>query len=162
MKVFKKRAIAFFIDSCLICTIYTLIKLKIPGIILTDSDLALVIIISGLLLKDFFFRNASIGKKLLGLSIYNVYWNKPSFKVLLKRAVLMNFVGYFKVQWNATVRGGDLFELFEWEKNVVGTFVIDKKVYAKLKADAENMDGKFADNMTELYMMYLRDFYAKR
>ena len=73
----------------------------------------------------------------------------------------MNFVGYFKVQWNATVRGGDLFELFEWEKNVVGTFVIDKKVYAKLKADAENMDGKFADNMTELYMMYLRDFYAK-
>ena len=33
MKVFKKRAIAFFIDSCLICTIYTLIKLKIPGII---------------------------------------------------------------------------------------------------------------------------------
>ena len=51
--------------------------------------------------------------------------------------------------------------LFEWEKNVIKTFVIDKKVYKKLKADAEKMEGNFPQNMTELYMIYLRDFYSK-
>ena len=159
MKVFKKRVIALYLDCFIYGSIIACIQLAKPDLL--QNDILQILIFVPIFFKELVFRNASIAKKLFGLSIYNTRWEKPKVLTLIRHTALMWFVGYLLLFKIVFIRG-DLFELFEWEKNVVGTFVIDKKVYAKLKADAENMDGKFADNMTELYMMYLRDFYAKR
>ena len=43
----------------------------------------------------------------------------------------------------------------EMELEQVKTRVVEKKVYKKLKAEAEQMDGDFKENMTTLYNKYL-------
>ena len=115
--------------------------------------------------KDCIFINGSLGKKIMGLVVYNANWQRPRFVHSLKRTVCTNFIAPFMLTKAFIFLSGpdhvDKLRFFSWEKNVLNSFVIDKKVYKKLKAEAEIMDGNYADNMTELYMMYLRDIYSK-
>ena len=111
-------------------------------------------------LKDLVFRNASIGKKLLGIVIYDNNWQPPKVKILVKRTVLMLTAGYllfFKIKFI----DGDMTELFNWEKNYIGTRVIDKKIFKELSEQAKNQTGDFAKNLDTLYNAYLIDLYHK-
>ena len=96
----------------------------------------------------------------MGIEVYDDSWNKPTFILSVKRSAMTSIFGYVLI-WKSVFIGASKMVLFEWEKNVIKTFVIDRKVYKSLKADAEKMQGDFSKNMTELYMMYLRDFYFK-
>ena len=162
MKVFKKRVFAFLIDSFFIAFIVSdllflmeIININHSGF---ESFFALLFV-----LKDCVFKNGSLGKKIMGLAIYNVNWQRPRFVHSLKRTVASYFYILFfmcRRLYNRREENTEKMTFFLWEKNTMNAFVIDKKVYEKLKANAEQMDGIFSDNMTELYMMYLRDIYA--
>ena len=56
---------------------------------------------------------------------------------------------------------GGVISLFDWERDTLGTRVIDKRVYKELESIAKNRNGDFAKNMTELYNEYLRSLYLK-
>ena len=158
MKIFKKRCFAYLIDAF----IYVFLLALFHEFIYTPKyELTHLIFFCPFFLKDCIFKNGSIGKKLMGISVYDSAWNKPSFMLSLKRTVMSSGFGLALV-WKSVFVGGSKMILFEWEKNVVKTFVIDKKVYKSLCADAKKMDGDFSENMTELYMTYLRDFYSPK
>lgn len=158
MKIFKKRCIAFFIDAFIYCFLLVLFH---EFIYTPKYELTHLIFFCPSFLKDCLFKNGSIGKKLMGIAVYDSDWSKPSFILSLKRTVMSSVVGLALV-WKSVFIGGSKMILFEWEKNVVKTFVIDKKVYKALCADAEKMEGDFTKNMTELYMTYLKDFYSQK
>ncbi|MBE6644526.1 MAG: hypothetical protein E7612_03995 [Ruminococcaceae bacterium] len=157
MKIFKKRCLAYIIDAF----IYSFLLVFFHEFVYTPTQpLVNLILFCPFFLKDCLFGNASIGKKIVGIVVYDNCWNKPTLMLSIKRTVMTSIFGYILI-WKSVFIGGSKMVLFEWEKNVIKTFVIDKKVYKNLKADAEKMDGEFSKNMTELYMMYLRDFYLK-
>ena len=157
MKIFQKRCFAYVIDAF----IYSLLLVFFHEFVYTPTEPLINLILFGpFFLKDCLVRNASIGKKIMGIAVYDNCWNKPTFLLSIKRTAMTSIFGCVLI-WESVFIGGSKMALFEWEKNVVKTFVIDKKVYKSLKADAEKMQGDFSKNMTELYMMYLRDFYFK-
>ena len=155
MKVFRKRAVALLIDSFLLGALLVLTQELLNW---GDWDILLIILF---FFKDCVFKNASIGKKLMGLSIYNSDWKAPSIKVLFKRGALMLTVGYL-LTWKALAVGESLISVFDFERERLGTQVIDKRVYSELAQQAKQRDGDFSKNMTELYNSYLRDLYIKQ
>ena len=155
MKVLKKRAVALLIDSFLLGALLALTQELLNW---GDWDILLIILF---FFKDCVFKNASIGKKLMGLSIYNSDWNAPSIKVLFKRGALMLTVGHL-LTLKALAVGESLMSVFDFERERLGTQVIDKRVYSELAQQARQRDGDFSKNMTELYNSYLRDLYIKQ
>ena len=159
MKIFKKRVIALLIDSFVIGLFIVPLLGAFP--FMYDYDIVLVaIILVPLSLRDLVFRNASIGKKLLRISIYDMNWKKPNFITLIKRSLLSPTVGYLSL-FKFWAVDNDVYLIFSWERNVLKTQVIDDKVYKELAEQAKNMQGDFIPNMNELYDMYLKDFYQK-
>ena len=157
MKILKKRCFAYAIDAF----VYSSVLFLFHEFVYTPTEpLFNVILFCPFFLKDCLFRNASIGKKVMSIVVCDKCWNNPGPVLSIKRTVMTSIFG-FLLLWKLIFIGGRKMILFEWEKNVLGTFVIDKKVYKTLKADAEKMEGDVSQSMTELYMMYLRDFYSK-
>ena len=159
MKILRKRAFAFTIDIFAYCALLASL-LDYVCVIIPIRDLAVILSFLPFFLLDCIFGNGSPAKKLYGISIYNTAWEKPSLLMVIRRSFCMYFVSVF-APYRIMFGDWSLYTLFEWERNVLKTFTIDKKVYKELKAHAEKMDGKFEKNMTELYMMYLRDIYHK-
>lgn len=100
MNIITKRILASFIDWYLITLpVYFIWTFGIDALPTVDQLLPRTIIIAVLgasyfLLKDLVFRNASIGKKLLGLKIVDTNNEKAS----VKSVVLRNLVLLFLVQ----------------------------------------------------------------
>jgi hypothetical protein len=55
----------------------------------------------------------------------------------------------------------DNFRIFDYEREKLGTYVIDIKVFAKLSEEAKEKTGPFEINMNKLYQDYLRSNYLK-
>ena len=160
MKVLKKRFFAMLIDSLIMAVI--LLVLSKFGFIKEDARridyLWLLIVFPS---RDIIFRNASIGKKLLGLRVYDTNWLAPNLIVLYKRSIATMTLSSGVAHKSKLIGDGNLISVFDFERDKLGTFVIDKNVYAKLKAEAETMNGDFCKNMTDLYNTYLRSIYMK-
>jgi len=108
-------------------------------------------------LGDLVFRNASIGKKLMGFIVVDDKWKKPSVGKLVKRRLLMYSIG-----WLVFIKMGfDLKKLAIWEYDHVHTRVVEKKVYMELKKIAEQKDGAFDVNMEILYRKKLGIHHKK-
>ena len=167
MKIFKKRVIAYIIDVFLMVGVSVAFDEFLYSFGLGFLEFDFLIAVVFLVFKDCIFLNRSLGKRIVGLVVYDSNWKTPKFIHSLKRTVGTYFYIPVWTRKRIYINSSDTEErkekmtFFLWEKNVLKSFVIDKKVYKKLKADAEGMDGNFADNMTELYMMYLRDIYSK-
>ena len=159
MKVLKKRVVAVLIDSFILISVLVLLQelLSIYKINIGNWDFLIVFLF---FIRDFVFRNASIGKKILGLRIYYNNWKVPNFRLLLKRSIIVSTVGYVLL-WKAKFVDGCVINFFDYERDKLGTRVIDKKIYNELKAEAESKEGDFSKNMTELYNSYLRNTYIK-
>ena len=96
---------------------------------------------------DLVFRNASIGKKLMGFIVVDDKWKKPSVGKLFKRKLLMYSIG-----WLVFIKlGFNVKKLAIWEYDHVHTRVVEKKGYMELKKIAEQKDGAFDVNMEMLY-----------
>ena len=161
MKILKKRAIAILID-CFIHGILMVSFLEITSLskyTVGGSNWELLLFIP-LLFKDALFRNASIGKKIVGIEIYDVNWDKPTLKALVKRSVFMYTAGYV-LMYKLYFIDGTFIDIFDWERERLHTRVIDKKVYKELSEEAKKEGSNFSKKMSELYDAYLRDLYMK-
>ena len=159
MKILKKRAIALLIDSFLFAFPIAALQIIFTDL-LSGKGLLLLILFIPFFMRDIVFKNASIGKKLLGICIYDKEWKKPSFKKLLARSFCTATVVYAML-YKAIFADGNFLAPIDWELNKLGTRVIDKKVFEKLDETAKNMNGTYEKNMSELYGAYLRDLYLK-
>lgn len=161
MKIFEKRVVAILIDGFVFGAIYTLFKeLVIPKQFLELGLIFYLILFFPLFCKDLFFRNASLGKKIMGIEIFDCNWKKPKGYILIKRAFLMLTVGYV-IAYKSFFVDKDNFRIFDYEREKLGTYVIDKKVFAKLSEEAKEKTGPFEINMNKLYQDYLRSNYLK-
>ena len=155
MKIIKKRAFASLIDEFLFATPIALLQLKFPDLLAVEGWVLGILFIP-FLLRDVVFRNASIGKRLFGIAIYTKDWKKPSIKCLMMRSFCTATVSYVSL-----CAGKDMLSVLDWERDTLGAYVIDMKVYKELSEKALEMSGDFSQNMSELYNAYLRDLYAK-
>ena len=163
MKIFEKRVIAILIDGFVFGAIYTLFKeMVIPK---QFFDLGLIfhlILFFPLFCKDLLFKNASLGKKIVGIEIFDRNWEKPKGYVLIKRTFLMLTVGYVKCYKSLFIDKDNFrIQVFDYERETLGTYVIDKELFSKLSKEAKETTGKFKTNMTDLYLAYMRNDYIK-
>ena len=159
MKIMKKRVIAYAIDTFIIGLLLAIGRLNIQ--ILNNNTLIAILILLLVSLKDIVFKNASIGKLILGIKIYNIDWTIPTTLTLMKRSLLTSFVGGL-IYYKAKTIDGNLITVTDWERDHLKTTVIDKKVYERLKAEAVSLGGDWRQNMTELYKNYLMSLYLKQ
>ena len=159
MKILKKRCFAMISDSFLLGFIIAGLQLYLKDSI--DSEIILILMLIPFFCRDFVFRNASLGKVLFGIAIYDKHWKRPTFKTLFIRSVAVSSVGYVLL-WKSIFVNGEFISIFDFERDRIGTQVIDKKIYRKLQEEAKTMSGDYADNMTRLYNAYLRDIYLKK
>ncbi|MBQ8719985.1 MAG: RDD family protein [Clostridia bacterium] len=159
MKILKKRALAAIIDVFVLGLIIGFVQFLNPNLF-GDKGYLLILFIIPLFLRDILFRNASLGKVLCRISVYDNDWKAPSLWLLIKRSFLTATIGYGIFMKSKFIDGG-IVSLFDWERDALGTRVIDKRVYKELEIIAKNRNGDFAKNMTELYNEYLRGLYLK-
>ena len=162
MKILKKRAIACFIDAFIYSSLLEGLRFLIPDVINFWIKIPIlgITIFLPFFARDIVFRNASIGKKLLGISIYDKQWKKPSFKLLFLRSLysIVLFAMFYKIVFVH----GNYIGIFDSERNKFETVVIDRKVLKNLEKEAKKMKGDYCANMTELYNAYLRDLYLEK
>ena len=158
MKILKKRAIALLIDSFIFGAFYELCRSFLPEGFFKLGTLAYVILFIPFAFKDCVFRNASIGKKIVGICIFTTEWKTPSFLLLAKRTLYMGTWGYSIFLKNKFI-DGRIISLFDWEQNVLKTLVIDKKVFNDLKEKVQDLNKNSSDTMLNMYNEYLRTYY---
>ncbi|MBQ9744291.1 MAG: RDD family protein [Clostridia bacterium] len=155
MKILNKRIMALLLDSFILGILYVLIQksLVLCGIGLNYWYILIFVLF---FLKDFAFRNKSIGKKLLGIEIYDQNWEIPKFSLIVKRTIFMLTAGYILFLKIIFISGNKM-EIFDWEEEKFGTKVIDKKILRELKNKTQNSSLE----MTKEYNLYLISIYAK-
>ena len=160
MKILTKRAIALFIDGLVFGIYYSLCHNILSNWIEYLGTVVYVILLVPLFFKDIIFRNASIGKKIMGIAIYDVNWEKPKLAILVKRAFLMLTVGYL-LFWKSMFVDGEIIALFDWERNSLKTVVIEKKVLKKFQKELQEQNEDDCTKLTDMYNAYLRDLYIR-
>lgn len=161
MKIFEKRILAVLIDGFIFGAIYTFLKdVVIPESFFRLGLPSYLILFLPFFCRDILFRNASLGKKIMGIEVFDSEWKKPKPLLLLKRAFLMLTVGYVTCWKSVFVEKNDML-IFDYERENIGTYVIDKKVLSELSEEAKRKAGSFEMNMNELYQAYLRKYYLK-
>ena len=157
MKIFKKRFFAFLIDLLLLACIIYVMKHTLE---IRKNTIQYALLFLPLLVRDFTFKGASIGKIIMGIRIYNSEWRTPSYYLLLKRSFIVSWI----LNWNWSVVGcyigEDILYLYRKEKEKLGTQVVDKKVYRELAIKAQSIEGYYPDVMQNLYEEYLKDLYS--
>ena len=91
MNILVKRLFAFIIDLLILGCFILILKqfTTIEKLSLKYASLFLL-----LLFRDFTFKGASIGKKIMRIRIYDSQWNKPSFFLVLKRTCVLIYVNF--------------------------------------------------------------------
>lgn len=159
MKIIYKRCIAAMIDTFMFGICFVCLEKLLPDWFDWFKNLrtiGYIILLLPFYFKDLIFKNASLGKKMFGLSIYTTDWNKPSFFKTVKRSVITNVVGYLYFLKLFMLRENKLL-LYEWEKKQLNTFVIENKVYKGIKEIAKASGNPNADIMNRLYDEYLKN-----
>ena len=87
MKGLTKRGIALLIDGIIFGILYVCVERILPDWFMNLGALGKIILFIPFFCKDLLFKNASLGKKLLGVSIYTSTWEVPGALQLIKRSV---------------------------------------------------------------------------
>lgn len=127
MKIRRKRIIAVIIDHFIVCFVLLFLDdiskaTIIPSI---PSSLDIVLVVLMLSLKDFTFRNASVGKMIMGLRIVDEKGKRPAFNVLIKRGFLMPTLGFIK--FYKAFFFTEYTDFIDWERDFFHTQVVLKK-----------------------------------
>ena len=158
MKILKKRILATSIDYFVYGFCFALV-LESFGVIISSEAMYAVCVIPLIFFKDCVFRNASLGKRMLGVSIYTIDWQMPTMVDLIKRLFYQYIVGsfvYLRVRF-----GGNWMDYFEWEIDTTKMIVIDNKVFERLKKEIEEDGANFQTEMSKRYKAYLASIYMK-
>ncbi len=157
MKVFGKRVAALIIDISLLVICIVAFKCFLDFYNVPNNN-GQFLLIFAYMAKDLLFKNASIGKRIMNIAIYNDFWRSPKPLLLVKRRFFMILDGTTTLL-RIIHKKESLIKLFDWERERFGTRVIDLKVHKKLEAKAKSEDGYYSDNMTRLYNEYLSELY---
>lgn len=161
MDILRKRAIAAAIDSLMYGSVVATLSILFSDIwmfLLDTSSLIVALFFLPLFMRDMLFGNASMGKKIMGIEIYDLDWQKPALKKLVVRSFFTNTIGisYF---WKAKFNDGNMLSVIDFEREKCQTRVVDKKVLKKLQEEAKSLKGDFNKNLSQLYDEYLRNCY---
>ncbi|MBO5111416.1 MAG: RDD family protein [Clostridia bacterium] len=140
MEVKSKRVIATIIDYAAIALIILLIG-KIPNlpewfwafrfsigkVPCSIPSIGFFALLALIVCKDFIFKNASFGKKIMGLQIKELSGSYPRMRVLIKRGVFMPTLGYSKL----LISKFTFDELIKWEADYIGTVVVADSSFCK-------------------------------
>jgi len=163
MKILKKRILAVVIDYFLygsIITVLSIIFSETWKFFLDSCGVLVPLVLLPLVCRDFIFQNASLGKKLMGLRIYDKNWKKPSLKTLFFRSLGMSTFGYI-ILLKAFLAGDSFIVGIDWEFNCFGTVVIPNKLFKELDKTAKESGNRYDKKMTELYFDKLQKEYIK-
>ena len=155
MKILKKRAIALLIDGLILGVYYELLKLILPESFFNFGTVSYIVIFAPFFFRDCAFKNASIGKKIMGIEIFTTTWSKPNILHLAKRSLYITTLGY-ALWWKLLVSGESMVTLFEWEQKKVKTTIISKKVFKELKEKTQCGDENFQNKLLNSYNEYLQ------
>ena len=158
MKILKKRGTATMIDLWVFGSILALLNMYVLDYIPGENKIILLML--AFPACDALFGNASLGKKLLGLKIYDKFWRKPSLKVLYVRKFVTNIWGS-KLFMSAAMSDKNFLPVFDLEREKCGTYVVDKEMYEEFNRKALEKGGNYTDNMCALFAAYLVENYRK-
>lgn len=155
-RLFLKRAFALLIDGFIFGCCYSLFfKDLVVTIYSHTGSWIFHLVFVPFFFKDVIFRNASIGKMIFGLRVFDNNWKKPGIWALIKRAVVMSTAGFVLYKILNWIKKDKLW-FMEWELNTLKTRVIERKVYKKLKESTAVYGDSDPKIITELYDEYLR------
>lgn len=159
MNILVKRLFAFIIDLLILGCFILILKqfTTIEKLSLKYASLFLL-----LLFRDFTFKGASIGKKIMRIRIYDSQWNKPSFFLVLKRTCVLIYVNFDTVFQRGDIVGEGVIDAIAREYKATGTRVVENNIFEKISAEAKKLDGNWSDNMSKLYNEYIRNFYSEK
>ena len=167
MKIFKKRFFASLIDSFVHVSFMVACQTLLEKCIfekyffeIWSHYFEFYVLLIPFFFKDLSFKNASLGKKIVGIVIVDEKWQAPQRKIIVKRAIMMSTVG-FCLAWKCKFIDGTPIDLFDWEREKLKTQVIDRKVFKRIKEEANRENGDTVAAMTKLYDDYLRTLYIK-
>ena len=161
MKIYTKRTIAALIDIFVVA-FASVVCIKIvsflPGI--STQIISRACVLGEIFLRDLICKNASIGKKVMGLMVLDENWEVPKRSFLIGRAFFSSTIGYYRyiLMW---FRKENKTEFFEWEKEHLKAYVVDVKVYDELKEKTSGNADKYKEEMSLLYEEYIyKQYYA--
>jgi hypothetical protein len=125
----------------------------IPFLSLTIPSIGGATLVFYFFTKDLMFKNASLGKRIMGLIILDEKWEVPNAKQIFKRGVTMTVMGM--VIYSKTYMTEGDFE--GWELSKSHTRVLSKYTFEELCNKASEMSGSFEDNMDVLYYKLLEN-----
>ena len=131
MAVLLKRSIAFFVDAIILGVFFSVFKIIFISLDFELNSFSYFLFLTPIFFKDIVFRNASIGKKIVGIAIFSRDGSIPDFKILIKRAFLMTIVGYFYFWKGFFIDKCYYSTLIEWEDKNFGTKVVNLKALRK-------------------------------
>lgn len=146
-----KRACALFIDLFCIGVFFELCK-RFPLFRSINKTTMFFILVFFLpySCKDVVFKNASIGKFLMGLVVVDEKWEAPSFVHSVKRTLLSYIVGYFTL-CKAFFINKDYYRYFDNEPTLLKARVIERKKLKEFKEKAKTETGFDIKMMNCLY-----------
>ena len=98
-----KRIIALLIDVFVIVAFHLLLN--------QFFNIKSYIIFVFLFIKDILFLNASLGKKIMGIAIFNRDFSKPTLLTVIKRSILTNTIGYLILYKAILYKEGELYHI---------------------------------------------------
>ncbi len=160
MKILKKRAFAFLIDVLLYGMFFVPATKLLAFLNNHHGAFFYIVFLAPFFFRDIVFRNASIGKKIMGIGIFSIDWKYISPWVLLKRSLLMTSVGYLYL-WKSVFIEHNTIALFDWERECLETRVVDLKVVDQLKESISKTETSKENKLSLLYDQYLRSIYIQ-
>ena len=158
MNILVKRLFAFIIDLLILgCLIFILKQF----VTIRANSLEYAALFLPLFFRDFTFKGASIGKKIIGIRVYNKDWETPKFSLLLKRTFILMFLNFDAIFLKGDVVGDGVIDTVNTEYKKLGTRVVETKVFDRFSAEAKSLDGNFAENMNKLYDDYMKSIYPQ-
>lgn len=159
VKIPRKIITSIFLDGLFLIVPMALIDVifKKQGIDIgiTNGITGFLCVLIPLSLRDIVFRNASVGKLIVGVRVYDEYWKPPKFtKLIIRGAFMLLFALPLEAKYH--FRDGDATALLDKEWELFRTRVVEVSVYKELVEKAKGMHGDFAKNMDVLYNDYLK------
>lgn len=163
MKMYEKRVVAYLIDIFLFAISYEVARQLLSKLVEEPTRIATFLVIP-FVFRDMVFRNASLGKKILGIVVLDLKWQKPPIRLMLKRAVLENTMGILHCYKSFFLgeKGITLISYIDWEMSNTKAFVIDKKMKMEIEKEIPASMEKREEKMSALYMKHMREAYYKK
>ena len=156
-RILRKRFFSTLIDAFVFAFAFEFCRFFIPPFawLFKQGIWMYMIVMIPYLYKDALFRNASLGKKIMGLAIYCSDWSYPSVTVLIKRLLWFCMRGNWIVSKAQVLDKNHYAQLFIEEKERLGTRVVETKALNRFKNEAMTETGVDFKKLSVLYDEFL-------